>query len=81
MKSKDVAEHNLNKVLVNLAVVVVFTILMATAIIYVYDSEPDVEAEIMRGYARQFATSATNAHWQWQAEGRPEMIMLVHYDN
>ena len=64
LKSKDVAEHNLNKVLVNLAVVVVFTILMATAIIYVYDSKPDVEAEIMQGYARQFATSATNAHWQ-----------------
>ena len=81
LKSKDVAEHNLNRVLVNLAVIVVFTILMATSIVYVYDSEPDVETEIMRGYARQFATSATNAHWQWQAEGRPEMIMLVHYDN
>ena len=28
LKSKDVAEHNLNRVLVNLAVIVVFTILM-----------------------------------------------------
>lgn len=80
MKSKDVAEHKLNRLLVNLAVIVVFAILMATAIVFIYDSEPDIEAEIMRGYAHQFATSASNAHWQWQAEGRPEMIMLVHYN-
>lgn len=80
MKSREVAERNLSRVLVNLSVVVVFTILMGTAIVYMYDSEPDLEAELMEGYARQFAASATNAHWQWQAEGRPEMIMLVHYD-
>lgn len=80
MKSKQVAENSLRNTLINVVVITVFAILMGTAIAYLYDSEPDIEAELMQGYARQFGASATNAHWKWQAEGRPEMIMLVHYD-
>ncbi|BBO29523.1 hypothetical protein AltI4_39110 [Alteromonas sp. I4] len=80
MKPREEADDNLRRVMINLVVIAVFTILMETAIVYMYDAEPDIEAELMDGYARQFAGSATNAHWQWQAEGRPEMIMLVHYD-
>ncbi|NVK54264.1 MAG: hypothetical protein HWE26_01510 [Alteromonadaceae bacterium] len=66
--------------MINLLVVVVFVALMGAGIWYVYESEPDIEAEMMQNYAQQFTSSATNAHWQWQAQGRPEMIMLVHYN-
>ncbi|MDC8829738.1 hypothetical protein [Alteromonas gilva] len=80
MKSRNPNDSSLSRIMINLSVIVVFAALMTGGIIYVYEKEPDIEAEMMHNYARQFTSSATNAHWQWQAQGRPEMIMLVHYD-
>ncbi len=80
MKSRKANKSSLSQIMFNLFVVVVFAALMAGGIMYVYESEPDIEAEMMQNYARQFMSSATNAHWQWKAQGRPEMIMLVHYN-
>lgn len=78
---KDIAERSTLKIFMNIVVVTVFGLLMAGAIIYLNESEPDFDAMLLEQYGRQIETSATNAHWQWQAQGRPEMIMLIHYDN
>lgn len=67
-------------IFVNLTVVAVFTALMVGFIMYFYENEPDVKRVALATLADQFSTSATNAHWQWQAEGRPELILLVHYN-
>ncbi len=74
------AEHGLRKVYINIVVIVVFAVTMVSFIVYFNDSEPDIEARILAQLGKQIESSATNAHWQWQAEGRPEMIMLIHYD-
>lgn len=65
----------------NIVIVTLFVGLMTSAIVYFNSSSPNVQREIMQNLATQFERSATNAHWQWQAEGRPPMIMLVQYDN
>ncbi len=80
VKSRNANDSSLSRLMINVSVLVAFVAAMAGGILYVYESEPDIEAEMMQEYARQFASSATNAHWQWQAQGRPEMIMLVHYN-
>lgn len=64
----------------NLAVLFVFVGLMVSFILYFYRAEPDIRRIALETLAEQFASSVTNAHWQWQAEGRPEMIMLIHYE-
>ena len=77
MKPREEADDNLRRVMINLVVIAVFTILMGTAIVYMYDAEPDIEAELMDGYARQFAGSATNAHQQWYLN----RLLLQQYPN
>ncbi len=43
-------------------------------------ANPRFDPAIFRQLGKQMEQSAIKAHWQWQAEGRPDMIMLVHYD-
>ena len=80
MEKKQTRAEGSRSIFVNLTVVAVFTALMVGFIMYFYQSEPDMKRVALATLADQFASSATNAHWQWQAEGRPELIMLVHYD-
>ncbi|MCU7554691.1 hypothetical protein OCL06_08780 [Alteromonas sp. ASW11-19] len=75
------AEHGLRRLYINIAVIVVFALAMVSFIVYFNSAEPDVKARILAQYGKQVESSATNAHWKWQAEGRPEMIMLIHYDS
>ena len=81
MKDLDIAEHSQKKLLINIVIVLLFLAAMASAIVYFSHNEPNIKAEMMDNLANQFSRNATNAHWQWQAEGRPQMIMLVQYDN
>lgn len=81
MQHKTSKSDSSRSIFVNLTVVAVFTTLMVSFIMYFYQSEPDVKRLTLATLADQFSLSATNAHWQWQAEGRPDLIMLVHYDN
>lgn len=62
-------------------VVLVFVLLMASFVMYFNNSEPDVKYIAMENLQQRFSQSVTNSHWQWQAEGRPGMIMLVHYES
>jgi hypothetical protein len=81
MKDRDIAESSQSKLISNIVIVLLFLGAMASAIAYFNNSEPNIKAEIMDNLAEQFSRNVTNAHWQWQAEGRPQMIMLVQYDN
>ena len=81
MSSKGIAENSLKKLIMNIVVVVVFASLMASFIAYFIRNEPNLHDAVMEGFARQFQQSAENAHWQWQAKGRPERIMLLHFND
>lgn len=80
MNRNEAGKETSRSIFVNLTVVAVFTALMLGFILYFYKSEPDVKRVALATLADRFSTSATNAHWQWQAQGRPELILLVHYD-
>lgn len=63
-----------------LVILFVFLSLIITAIYYFNESEPDSKYRTLENLQQRFSQSATNAHWQWQAEGRPRMIILIHYE-
>ena len=80
VKNDEVADYSSARVYINIVIVVVFLVLMAVCIAYFFRSEPNVNNRILEGFSRQFQQSSETAHWQWQAQGRPERIMLAHYD-
>lgn len=67
-------------VLINFIIIVLFFVLIATFVWYFNKNEPNVRKTALMTVADSFATSVTNAHWQWRAEGSPERIMLVDYN-
>lgn len=81
MDKQTQSNDNHKELLSKLAILLVFLVCLGVLIARVYDAEPDVKKVTMQQLARQFQQSVTNAHWQWQGEGRPNMLMLVHYDN
>lgn len=81
MSRQDAADNTLRRMFINISVVLIFASLMASLIIRFNHTEPDLQAQMLKQYGKEFEDSAINAHWQWQAEGRPEMIMLIHYDS
>jgi hypothetical protein len=74
------ANHSLNKLIISITVVVVFVGLMATVIVYLLKAQPIAQGTAMEGFARQFQQSVETSHWQWQAQGRPQRIILLHYN-
>jgi hypothetical protein len=48
---------------------------------YLSDNTPDVQRLSFEQLAERLNTSIHHAHWQWQAEGRPDIVMLVSYAN
>lgn len=81
MKKNEATEERNRSLLLNIVVVVVFVGLMLGFIGYLNDSTPDVRRMQLEQMAERFNTSVHHAHWQWQAEGRPEIVMLVSYAN
>lgn len=78
---KRVVNQESNQSLVKkLLILVVFVLIIVGFIVYLNDTAPDTKRMIMQERATQFAKSVTNAHWQWQAEGRPQIVMLIHYE-
>jgi len=59
----------------------VFIGLMTSFIFYFNNSAPDLKYLAMENLQQRFSQSVTNSHWQWQAQGRPNMIMLIHYES
>ena len=66
--------------LVAMEVLVVFVGLMTSFIFYFNENEPDMKKITMEAMADQFTKAVSNAHWQWQAEGRPSIVMVIQYE-
>ena len=64
-----------------LMIVVVFVSLITSFIFYLNESEPDIKLVSMEGLAEQFSRSVNNAHWKWQADGRPDIVIVIDYEN
>lgn len=80
MARQDTANNSLMSLFMNIVIVVLFASLMAWLISLYVRNEPDVHGIILEGFAHQFEQSAAIAHWRWQASGKPERIMLLHFD-
>lgn len=79
MDRLEAGQESARYLLGKIVVLVVFVSIMGGLIFYFNKNEPDIKRMTLISLAEQFSTSVTNAHWQWQAEGRPQIVMLVHY--
>lgn len=81
MKRNQASEEQSRSLFINITVVVVFASLMLGFIIYLNDGSTNLRKVALENLAERFSTSVSNAHWQWQGEGRPQIVMLVSYAN
>lgn len=80
MDRQEAGQENTRIFYGKIIVVIVFVALMASFVFYFNKNQPDVKYLAMENLQQRFSQSVTNSHWQWQAEGRPRMIVLVHYE-
>lgn len=80
MDRHESAQEGTLSLLHKVIILIVFVTVMTSFIFYFNQNTPDYKRAAMQNLAEQFSTSVTNAHWQWQAEGRPQIVMLVHYE-
>ncbi|MEP1383165.1 MAG: hypothetical protein ABJK64_05155 [Paraglaciecola sp.] len=79
MKKGQEPEKNTQSMFVSISAIVVFSSLMLGIIVYLYSGSTNIKRIALENLAEQFATNIQNAHWQWQGEGKPEILMLVSY--
>lgn len=80
MKKNQASEETTRAVFINLLMVTLFALMMGGFIWYFNKNEPQIKVTMLETLAEQFGRAVVNAHWQWQAEGRPGRIMLIHYN-
>lgn len=76
MQKNQASEERNRSVFLNVTVVLVFVGLMLSFIVYFNESRPNMRRIGLETLAESFRESVNNAHWQWQAEGRPEIVVL-----
>jgi len=81
MQKNQAADERSRSLFINITVVVVFVSLMLGFILYLNDGSTNLKRLALENLAEQFSTSVSNSHWQWQGEGRPQIVMLVTYAN
>ncbi|MCV2885783.1 hypothetical protein OE749_13885 [Aestuariibacter sp. AA17] len=81
MDKQERAIESTSGLLKKLVVLIVFVAVIVGFIMYLNDSEPNYKRITMNNLAAQFQKSVTNAHWQWQAEGRPPIVVVITYEN
>jgi hypothetical protein len=81
MKRNQASDERSRSLFVNITVVVVFVSLMLGFILYLNDGSTNLRRIALENLAEQFSTSVSNSHWQWQGEGRPQIVMLITYSN
>lgn len=79
MKKEQQFEKNTRSLFINTFIVLVFVSLMLGIIVYLYTGSTNKKRVALENLAEQFATNVQNAHWQWQGEAKPEILMLVSY--
>lgn len=78
---REATEERNRSLFINIIVVMIFVGLMLAFIGHLNGNSTDVKRLSLEKLAEGFNTSVHNAHWQWQAEGRPQIVMLVSYAN
>lgn len=81
MNKLEAANERSRSLFVNITVVVVFVSLMLGFILYLNEGSTNIKRVALENLAEQFATSVSNSHWQWQGEGRPQIVMSITYVN
>jgi hypothetical protein len=81
MKREQATNEHYRDLFINITVVVVFISLMLSLIFYLNNGSTNIKRLALENLAGQFSASAINAHWQWQGEGRPQMVILSTYNN
>lgn len=79
MKSAKQAQTS-RRLIANLVVLLVFVGILGALIVYFNGAEPELKNNMLHQVSRRMQDSATQVRWQWQAEGRPNAIMLVYYN-
>lgn len=79
MKTAERAQAS-RRLFTNLVVLLVFISMLGVLMVYFNNAEPELKSSLLKQVSRRMQDSAAQARWQWQAEGRPNAIMLVHYD-
>ncbi|MBU3020636.1 hypothetical protein [Aestuariibacter sp. A3R04] len=80
MKTQNSANEEQRKQYIGIVSIIVFALLMGMLIVHLYEEEPNLKKQLLGQFGKKLEDSAISAHWQWRAEGNPEMIMLVHYN-
>ena len=80
MNRNESGQESTRTLFINIVILVVFVGLLTSFIFYFNKNEPDLKKVTMEALADQFTKSVNNAHWQWQAEGRPSIVMVIQYE-
>ena len=76
MQKNQASEQRFRSVFINVTVVLLFVVLMLYFIRYFEQSRPSVHRVALEQLAQTFSENINKAHWQWQAEGRPQIIII-----
>ncbi|MEP2651079.1 MAG: hypothetical protein ABJH06_03710 [Paraglaciecola sp.] len=79
MKKDQKSDINTRSLFFNISAIVIFSIIMLGTLVYLYSGSTNIKRIAIENLAKKFATNIQNAHWQWQGEGKPEILMLVSY--
>ncbi|MGS2721194.1 hypothetical protein [Paraglaciecola aestuariivivens] len=81
MKKIQASDERSRSFFINITVVIVFVSLMLGFLVYLNNETPNIKKLALENLAERFATGVSNAHWQWQGEGRPQIVVLITYAN
>jgi hypothetical protein len=81
MRREQATNEHYRSLFINITVVVVFVSLMLSFILYLNDGSTQFRRLALENLAEQFSTNVSNSHWQWQGEGRPQIVMSITYAN
>jgi hypothetical protein len=81
MKKNQAADEHSRSLFVNITVLVVLVSLMLSFMVYLNDGSNNLRRLALENLAKQFSSSVSSSHWQWQGEGRPQIVMFITYGN
>ncbi|GAA0374038.1 hypothetical protein GCM10009092_42830 [Bowmanella denitrificans] len=81
MSDQSVSDNNLQRLMIQIIIVVAFALLMVFFIWYLNDSEDDIKKVSLEMLADEMAEAVVSARWQWEAEGRPARILQIRYNS
>ncbi|QPG05841.1 hypothetical protein IT774_00740 [Salinimonas marina] len=64
----------------NIVFVVTFVGMLLVMMTYLNTTEPNLRQQKLKALSQKMQTSATRTRYQWQVEGKPAAIMLIHYN-